>query len=124
MLTFASCAGLDDDHLNNMSDFFALGMDSLKASQLRSRLLQSLYLGDNKLPTNVVFEHPNVAQLTRYLLNTRKGIVTVIEDAEASANALVDKYATINMIEAPGITTAESQCVVRPNHSVSMNSAD
>lgn len=106
-------------HMDDMSDFFTLGMDSLKASQVRSKILRSIYLGGggggkNKLATNVVFEYPTVALLTEHLLNLRKGDVVVKDDAEEIARALVLKYSEFDTCDPTTVAeTSSSRVVVR-----------
>lgn len=106
-------------HMDDMSDFFTLGMDSLKASQVRSKILRSIYLGGggggkNKLATNVVFEYPTVALLTEHLLNLRKGDVVVKDDAEEIARALVLKYSEFDTCDSATVAgTSSSRVVVR-----------
>lgn len=106
-------------HMDDMSDFFTLGMDSLKASQVRSKILRSIYLGGggggkNKLATNVVFEYPTVALLTEHLLNLRKGDVVVKDDAEEIARALVLKYSEFDTCDPATVAgTSSSRVVVR-----------
>lgn len=106
-------------HMDDMSDFFTLGMDSLKASQVRSKILRSIYLGGggggkNKLATNVVFEYPTAALLTEHLLNLRKGDVVVKDDAEEIARALVLKYSEFDTCDPATVAgTSSSRVVVR-----------
>lgn len=107
-------------HMDDISDFFTLGMDSLKASQVRSKILRSIYLGGgggggkNKLATNVVFEYPTVALLTEHLLNLRKGDVVVKDDAEEIARALVLKYSEFDTCDPATVAgTSSSRVVVR-----------
>lgn len=102
-------------HVHDTSDFFTLGMDSLKASQVRSKLLRSIYLGGsgggggkNKLATNVVFEYPTVALLTEHLLHLRKGDVIVKDDAEEIARALVLKYSEFDTCEPVPVAATSS----------------
>ncbi|RSL55384.1 hypothetical protein CEP54_009414 [Fusarium duplospermum] len=54
-------------------DFFTLGLDSLQAIQMRSEILKTVQLGNNKLGQNVVFEHPSIEQLSQFLLGLRLG---------------------------------------------------
>ena len=63
---------------NKDTDFFAAGVDSQKAIQMRRTILQSLDLGDptSKLNSLVVFEYGNVARLAAFLnfLRTNESI--------------------------------------------------
>ena len=78
----------DDD------DFFALGLDSLQAIQMRSEILQSIDIGGKKLGQQVVFEHPTINRLSGFLLNLctggdAEGEPSIIQQMEN----LVMKYA-------------------------------
>ncbi|KAI1276494.1 putative NRPS-like enzyme [Xylaria sp. FL0933] len=53
------------------TDFFAAGVDSLRAAQLRRLLQQELDLGGHSLPPNVVYEAGNVAKLAGLLYSMR-----------------------------------------------------
>jgi hypothetical protein len=55
------------------TDFFAAGVDSLRAAQLRRLLQQELDLGGNSLTTNVVYDTGNVARLAGALYAMRTG---------------------------------------------------
>ncbi|KAF4544629.1 L-aminoadipate-semialdehyde dehydrogenase protein [Lasiodiplodia theobromae] len=87
-------ADLADD-----SDFFALGMDSLQATNVRSRLLKRVNLGGRTLATNVVFDHPSVELLTAHLLDVRAGQEENgggPQSAEELAMRLLEKYSTFD----------------------------
>ncbi|KAI1425982.1 acetyl-CoA synthetase-like protein [Xylaria sp. FL1777] len=53
------------------TDFFAAGIDSLRAAQLRRLLQQQLDLGGHSLPPNVVYETGNVTKLAGVLYSLR-----------------------------------------------------
>ncbi|KAI0476704.1 putative NRPS-like enzyme [Xylaria cf. heliscus] len=55
------------------SDFFAAGIDSLRAAQLRRLLQQELDLGGHSLPTNAVYDAGNVTKLAQVLYSMRMG---------------------------------------------------
>ncbi|KAI0460465.1 acetyl-CoA synthetase-like protein [Xylaria acuta] len=55
------------------SDFFAAGIDSLRAAQLRRLLQQELDLGGHSLPTNAVYDAGNVTKLAEVLYSMRTG---------------------------------------------------
>lgn len=89
-----SVVSAGDADLDIDTDFFGLGMDSLQASYVRTRLLRRINLGGRLPPTNVVFEYPTVGQLTDYILAVRNG-----RDPKAAgssereiAQGLVQKY--------------------------------
>lgn len=106
-------ADLADD-----SDFFALGMDSLQATNVRSRLLKRVNLGGRTLATNVVFDHPSVELLTAHLLDVRAGQEENggPQSAEELAMRLLEKYSTFDAPTPPGtiIPNPEKESIVSP----------
>ncbi|KAK6855696.1 hypothetical protein PG995_007847 [Apiospora arundinis] len=68
-------AGIDMPDVH--ADFFAAGLDSLRAAQIRRLLLQSVDLGGRSLPTNAVYDAGNVAELARRLHAMSMGEATV-----------------------------------------------
>ncbi|KAH3955817.1 hypothetical protein HBI24_246100 [Parastagonospora nodorum] len=107
----AVAAALDPCAVDDEADFFALGMDSLQASNVRSSLVQSINLRGATLATNVVFEHATVALLTRHLLDLRRGLSTHQDCPEAFAQSLVAKYSQFTP-SPPGSVTGGSPCVL------------
>ncbi|KAI0024929.1 hypothetical protein F4780DRAFT_794068 [Xylariomycetidae sp. FL0641] len=55
------------------ADFFAAGVDSLRAAQVRRLLQRDLDLGGHALPTNVIYDAGNAAKLARVLYSLRTG---------------------------------------------------
>lgn len=55
------------------ADFFAAGIDSLRAAQLRRLLERDLDLGGRSLPTNAVYDAGNVSKLAAALYHMRTG---------------------------------------------------
>ncbi|KAI1180403.1 acetyl-CoA synthetase-like protein [Nemania sp. FL0916] len=55
------------------ADFFAAGVDSLRAAQLRRLLQQDLDLGDHSLATNAIYDAGNVTKLAGLLYSMRTG---------------------------------------------------
>ncbi|KAL1623888.1 putative NRPS-like protein biosynthetic cluster [Diplodia seriata] len=92
------------------SDFFALGMDSLQATNVRSRLLKGVSLGGRGLATNVVFDHPSVELLTTHLLEVRAGQENEQQSAHDLAMRLLEKYTTFDQLPpAPSTATPPEQ---------------
>ncbi|OAA61918.1 Male sterility, NAD-binding protein [Niveomyces insectorum RCEF 264] len=105
---------------NAEADFFASGVDSLRAIQARRLFQELLDFGDYKLPTNVVYDARNAANLARLFhgllqqggvsngAGTQNGDAAASngngqasssssnEDEQAIMNALISKYATFN----------------------------
>ncbi|KAH7184539.1 uncharacterized protein B0J16DRAFT_355259 [Fusarium flagelliforme] len=85
-------------------DFFTLGLDSLQAIQMRSEILKTVQLGNNKLGQNVVFEHPSIEQLSHFLLRLRVGQTLVKQTSvHEEMQELLDKYATFKKAEASSV---------------------
>ncbi|KAA8644467.1 hypothetical protein EYZ11_011175 [Aspergillus tanneri] len=82
----------DPTTLTDDADFFALGMDSLQAMQLRSILAKTINTNSHKLGMNVAFEHPTANSLAHYLTSLCSGTVDGIESVEDEMAALVSKY--------------------------------
>lgn len=110
----SSVVSAEDVGLGPDTDFFGLGMDSLQASYVRSRLLRRVNVGGRPLPTNVVFENPTVGQLTDYLLALRNGQDS--KDAKNSEKAivhgLVQKYTHFRRFEDRAIQAGSGRVVV------------
>ena len=51
------------------TDLFGFGVDSLQATKVRNLIGRALDLGDVTLGQNIVYEHPSIRQLAKYLLN-------------------------------------------------------
>lgn len=89
-----------EPRLSDDDDFFALGMDSLQSSLVRSRLLREIALpADVNLATNVVFEYPTIKLLSEHILNLRQRKLdsddSTARDPEAVAKAMVQKYVNL-----------------------------
>ncbi|EKM50503.1 uncharacterized protein PHACADRAFT_213424 [Phanerochaete carnosa HHB-10118-sp] len=57
-------------------DLFNAGIDSVQAVVVRSSLQKLIAESGNNLSSNVVFEHPSIARLTKHILDLRSGIVS------------------------------------------------
>ncbi|KAB8234987.1 putative NRPS-like enzyme [Aspergillus alliaceus] len=80
------------DDLTEDADFFALGMDSLQATQLRSILMRTLNTNGHKLGLNVAFEHPTISSLAHYLCSLNSGSSSEIQAVEDQMAELISKY--------------------------------
>ncbi|EIT73093.1 non-ribosomal peptide synthetase [Aspergillus oryzae 100-8] len=81
-----------EDELTEDADFFALGMDSLQATQLRSILMKTLNTNGQKLGLNVAFEHPTIGSLARHLDSLHSGATTDVQSVEDQMAELISKY--------------------------------
>ncbi|KAL0944906.1 nrps-like protein [Colletotrichum truncatum] len=93
--TLSKKVQLDDD-----TDFFTLGLDSLQAIQMRSDILRTIDIGGNKLGQTVVFDHPSINKLSTYLysLGSGEGVQTDVS-IESEIRDLIEKYDTFASAE-------------------------
>lgn len=95
-------------------DFFTLGLDSLQAIQMRSEILKTVQLGNNKLGQNVVFEHPSIEQLSRFLLSLRIGQTLIKQTSvHEEMQELLDKYATFKKTDASSVVSDDKTSTLR-----------
>ena len=82
--------------ISDHDDFFSLGMDSLQAFRLYSVIINELNLASEgkKLSTNIAFEHPNIEQLAKYILELRDGVIASDHDNLTRMKALIQKFGT------------------------------
>ncbi|KAL4977575.1 hypothetical protein BDW66DRAFT_131991 [Aspergillus desertorum] len=77
------------------TEFFAAGVDSLKAIQLRRLVLKIFKIPDTKaLPQNVVFEAGNISRLAALIRAAQDGRSTAREDHGSAVQDLIDKYSS------------------------------
>jgi len=76
------------------TDFFTLGLDSLGAYRVFSRIVKTLDLGPraSEVAGNVCFEYPNVAALASYLSALRSGGSFTKRGELDEMQALIDRY--------------------------------
>lgn len=81
------------DDLPVDADLFDLGVDSLQASNIRSRIQREINLCGASLATNVVFDFPTVALLGDHVMQLHLGNnYSERTDPEQLARAMVEKY--------------------------------
>ena len=78
--------------VSNDGDFFALGMDSLKATQLRSIILSRIDLNGGRLGLNVAFDFPSAAALATHLEAVRSGRKDADDTALGEMESLIDRF--------------------------------
>ncbi|KAG2076388.1 L-aminoadipate-semialdehyde dehydrogenase [Suillus decipiens] len=61
------------DSLEDDTDLFNFGLDSLQSSRIRNTIQREIYLGGKKLSPNAVFEHPSITQIARLLVAMYSG---------------------------------------------------
>ncbi|KIY63134.1 L-aminoadipate-semialdehyde dehydrogenase [Cylindrobasidium torrendii FP15055 ss-10] len=67
---------LDTHHaagLNLTVDLFAFGVDSLHASRIHNHIQQEIDLGEHKVGSTVVYDHPSIKKLAAYLEQLQSG---------------------------------------------------
>lgn len=78
---------LDDD-----TDLFSVGLDSLQALQLRSLILKKLPVSGKALAMNFVFDFPSVNALTRELVLLQDGQASKSIPVQEQMAQLIEKY--------------------------------
>ncbi|KAI3391735.1 hypothetical protein diail_6851 [Diaporthe ilicicola] len=91
------------DDLSIDADLFNLGVDSLQASNIRSRIQRAIDLRGLSLATNVVFDYPTVSLLGDHVMQLHLGntVNSELTDPEQLARAMVEKYSKFTSTE-PG----------------------
>lgn len=96
------------------TDFFAAGMDSLRAITARAHIVRELDLGGATLGQNVVFDYPSVVQLSAYLYSLRKGTTLQEQTEEEIMVELVKKYSSFESFK-PGDKVPDGEIIVSPD---------
>ena len=80
------------------SDFFAEGVDSLKAIHLRRLILRDFKITDSKtIGQNIVFETGSISRLAEHIQAVQTGQDTEVEDEVSLMPELIEKYSTFRM---------------------------
>jgi hypothetical protein len=99
------------------SDFFASGVDSLKAIQMRGLIIKSLYLGGraSKCPSMVVYNTGNVERLAKTLHSYQTGQEEKYDSADEveEISALTKQYSVFNHPSWETGKSSQSSVVVR-----------
>lgn len=83
---------LDEALLTDDVDLFALGVDSLQSTLLRTGILKDVDLNGSSVPQNIVFEFPTISRLANALISTRENRELNQEDVTQQMESLLDKY--------------------------------
>ncbi|KAH7021401.1 thermosensitive gluconokinase [Microdochium trichocladiopsis] len=81
-----------DGSYTDDTDFFLLGLDSLQATQMRSDILKTVDVQGKRLSQTVVFDHPSIRQLSKYLFSLSNHQEGEQEDVEGEMRDLIEKY--------------------------------
>lgn len=98
------------------SDFFAVGLDSLKAIQLRRLILQHLKLDKDALNRNIVYETGNVQALAEHICSLQRGQNDTATDSEHSImSGLIRKYSSFTKhVPRPAVSPHTQSVVSSP----------
>jgi hypothetical protein len=91
ILSPASSCPLEDD-----TDFFSVGIDSLQAIRLRGVLSKNIQTNGEKLTSNIVFEFPSIAALAQELYRLRTGGTSTSVSTTEKMEELIAKYSTFD----------------------------
>ncbi|KJK62622.1 Male sterility protein [Aspergillus parasiticus SU-1] len=79
--------------LEDTTDVFSLGVDSLQSIRLRKIITKTLNVGGQRLSQNFVFEHPSIQRMADEITRLRLGLDADKEiPIEEQMSQLIDKY--------------------------------
>lgn len=97
------------------AEFFAEGVDSLKAIHLRRLLLRDFKLPNSSaIDHNVVFETGTIARLAEHICAVQSGQQTKVEDGISSMSGLIEKYSFDQHL--PGLAYGQRSAVCAEHH--------
>jgi carbohydrate kinase (thermoresistant glucokinase family) len=73
-------------------DICSIGLDSLQSIQVRTAILKTIDIGNNKLGQNVVFDYPSIALLGAHLYALRTGLAEEQSSIATKMQNLIEKY--------------------------------
>ncbi|CAG9998088.1 unnamed protein product [Clonostachys byssicola] len=88
--------------VEDTTDFFLLGLDSLQAIQMRSSILRNVDLGEGrKLGQNIAFDYPSIEKLSSFLYSLSIGQAADQKSSvESEMQDLINKYKTLGAAQA------------------------
>lgn len=96
--------------LQDETDFFSLGLDSLGATQIRGKIIREIKTG-GKVGQNIVFEQPTLAKLAGYLYRLRTGEKEAVDSQIDLLKALIEKYSNFPQ-HVPGKSNPDGDYIV------------
>ncbi|PYH91829.1 NRPS-like enzyme [Aspergillus ellipticus CBS 707.79] len=94
-------------------DFFAEGLDSLKAIHLRRLILRDFKVQDSKgISHNIVFETGSITRLADHIQAIQSGHEEEAEDEVSMMPGLIEKYSTFTTHTPSPVSTANNKSVV------------
>lgn len=101
-----------DEPIKSDMDLFAIGVDSLRAIQLRTSILKHIKVEASVIGRNFVFDFPTLDQMADEILRLQQGSpVKVKIKVEDRMAAMIEKYATFELHQ-PVCNTTEGRYVV------------
>lgn len=93
---------VEPSSLEEITDIFSLGIDSLQSIRLRSAITRTLDLGGQKLSQNFVFENPSLQAMADHITALLSGeTLKELAPVEQRMQALIDKYSTGFKVHVP-----------------------
>jgi hypothetical protein len=99
------------ESLNDTTDFFEVGVDSLQAIAARGIMMRELDLGGKTLGQNVVFEYPSLTSLADHLFSLRTGEDMIQFDEIEVMREMIQKYSTFSP-HIPGSNVVDGETIV------------
>ncbi|RAH86917.1 acetyl-CoA synthetase-like protein [Aspergillus japonicus CBS 114.51] len=104
---------IDSSILEDQTDLFSLGVDSLQSIRLRSAIMRTLDLGQQKLSQNFVFENPSLKAMADEITRLRLGQEPKAEiPVEERMQSLIEKYSTDFKVHIPVSREDDAERVV------------
>ncbi|CCX33974.1 hypothetical protein FPQ18DRAFT_124893 [Pyronema domesticum] len=94
----------DSSVLEDSTDFFSLGLDSLMAISIRRKLVAEVNTNGKTLSANIVFDKPNIDALATYLVSLQTGAEIKQQSIDEVMSALIEKYSTFTTHRPSGVT--------------------
>lgn len=104
----------DPSQLQDDTDFFSLGLDSLGAMQIQGKIVRELKTG-GRVSQNIVFEQPTLAKLAGHLYRQRIGEKDVVDSQVDLMKSLIEKYSNFPQ-HVPGKSNPDGDYIVRTPH--------
>jgi carbohydrate kinase (thermoresistant glucokinase family) len=84
------------------TDFFSMGLDSLQSIQVRTAILKTVDIGNNKLGQNVVFDYPCIESLSAYLYGLPTGASEAFGSVSSKMQDFINKYSDFQLASRGG----------------------
>ncbi|RAL12493.1 acetyl-CoA synthetase-like protein [Aspergillus homomorphus CBS 101889] len=109
----AVAPSINTSMVEDTTDLFSLGIDSLQSIRLRSAIMRTLDLGQQKLSQNFVFENPSLQAMANELTRLRLGQGPRTEiPVEERMQSLIDKYGSGFKVHVPAFREETGEHVI------------